>query len=256
MKKKLFFSMFILFAVTLGAQDNQSLVFEIITVTPKAGEMGDLTAKMKAHNDSFHSDGAYGARVYSINTGHDAGKLMWIMGPGTWAGLEDRPSGEDHSSDWEGNVIPLLDDDTHVAYYSFSRELSYFPQDFDLKYLMIQYVDLAPQSGYRYVEVLKKAKEVYQENFPDQAYGVYWNAFGDSKEGRDLMLVFFFDDMSWMDRDNGFAMKFQEVHGGAGSWVNFWREIDDSVMGIERVLAEYMPAMGGSSSTVISAERQ
>jgi hypothetical protein len=256
MKNRICSLLLIFVATLLGAQDNPNLVFEIITATPKSGKMGELTEKMKAHNDAFHADGPHGARVYSINTGHETGKLMWIMGPGTWSGLEDRPAGDEHSSDWEGNVVPLLEDDVHVTYYSFSRELSHFPKDFDLKYLFVQYVDLAPQSGYRYVELLKKAKKVYQENFPDEAYGVYWNAFGDSKEGRDLMLVFFFDDMSWMDRDNSFASKFQEVHGGAGSWVNFWRELDDSVLGIDRVLAQYLPAMGGSSSTVVSAERQ
>ena len=42
------------------------------------------------------------------------------------------------------------------------------------------------------------------------------------------MIAWFFDGLSWMDKDNGFSSKYEEVNG-PGSWLLFQRELGDIV---------------------------
>lgn len=237
---------------SLSAQD---LVFEMVTLTPKAGAQKELVKGMKEHNDTFHSDGAHGVRCYSINSGPDAGKIMWVMGPAPWSALDERPGTGAHDEHWDTRVSPNLEPGAHVEYYSFSRSLSHFPKDFTLKNLLGRYVDVKPGQMYRYNELIKKAREVYEKEMPGETFGVYHNQLGNSKDGRDVLIVWFFDNMGWMGEDSGFAEKYDKVHG-AGSYVNFRKEVSDIVEGSNDVLLSYEGDMGGTSARVMAAQRQ
>ncbi len=251
MKKVLSF-VFSLLCVSLIAQND--IIFELVTITPKDGITEELVSKMKAHNDQFHSEGAHGARVYSINTGTEAGKLIWVMGPTTWSEIENRPAGGDLDSDW-ANVTGLLENEVRVEYFEFEPTLSNFPVDFDVKNLWIRMTDLKPWQGYRYRALLEKIHKVYVEKFPNQSRGVYFNELGNSRDGRDVMTVQFFDSLTWMDEDRNFAAKYEEVHG-FGTWRTFMSEIEDIVAGSDLLMMSLLPEMGGLSPRVMAAERQ
>lgn len=234
---------------------SQDLIFQMVTLTPKAGMTNELQKVMKEHNDTFHKDGPYGVRCYSINSGPDAGKIVWTMGPLTWGQLEDRPAGSDHEDHWDKKVAQYLEPGAHVEYYSFSRSLSHFPTDFTLDNLLIRYVDVKPGMMYRYNELIAKAREVYAAEMSDEPFGIYHNRLGNSKDGRDLMIVWFFDHMGWMGEDAGFMEKYNKVHG-PGSFVNFRNDIADVVKGTDNILLTYMDNMGGLTSKVAAAERK
>ena len=249
---KFFTFLLALLCLQVGAQND--LIFQMVTITPKDGITDELVSKMKAHNDNFHGDGAHGARVYSINSGTEAGKLIWVMGPTTWTDMENRPAGDAHDDDW-AEVQALLENDVRVEYFRFEPGLSHFPQDFDVKNLWIRMTDLKPWQGYRYRTLLEKIQEVYTEKLPDQPRGVYWNTLGNYRDGRDVMTVQFFDSLSWMDEDRNFSALYEEVHG-AGSWRFFMSEIEDVVEGSDLMLMSLLPEMGGLSPRVLAAERQ
>ena len=80
----------------------------------------------------------------------------------------------------------------------------------------------------RYNALVAKAKEVYTKKLPNETFGIYKNQLGDSNDGRDVMIAWFFDGLSWMDKDNGFSSKYEEVNG-PGSWLLFQRELGDIV---------------------------
>jgi hypothetical protein len=238
--------------VTLIGQD---IIFQMVTLTPKPGVDKELASVMKEHNDLYHKAGDYGVRVYSINSGPDAGKIVWTMGPTTWTKLEGRPGTGVHDDHWDQKVTPLLESEVNVEYFSFSPDLSYFPKDFDLKNLLIRYVDVKSNEMYRYNALIEKAKEVYTKKLPNEVFGIYKNQLGDSKDGRDVMIVWFFDSLSWMDEDNQFPMKYEEVHG-PGSWVLFQREVEATVKSRNDILVSYRDDMGGSGKRIVVAQRQ
>ncbi len=233
----------------------QDMIFEMVTLTPKPGMHKELAKGMKEHNDTFHSDGAHGVRCYSINSGPDAGKIMWVMGPAPWSELDERPGEGAHDDHWDMKVTPYLETGAHVEYYTFSRSLSHFPKDFTLKNLLGRYVDVKPGQMYRYNELIEKAREVYEKEMPNESFGVYHNQLGNSKDGRDVLIVWFFDNMGWMGEDIGFGEKYEKVHG-PGSFMHFRNEISDIVEGSDDVLLSYAGDMGGTSAKVVAAQRQ
>lgn len=251
MKKLLIFSM-VFFCLQLMAQ--RDIMFEMVTVTPKEGMSDALISKMKMHNDKFHAQNPYGARVYSINTGTQAGKLVWTMGPTTWTDMENRPGEGAHDDDWK-NVTDLLENEMNVEYFRLEPSLSNFPKDFDIKNLWIRFTNLKSWEGYRYRAMMEKIQKVYAEKMPDQTRGVYWNTMGNSKDGRDVMTVQFFNNLSWMDEEGQFTKKFEEVYG-PNSWMNFMREVEEVVEGSDIMMLTLLPEMGGLGSKVIAADRQ
>ena len=250
MKKLLTFLLSFL-CLQLTAQND--VMFELVTLSPKDGITDELISKMKAHNDAYHADNPHGARVYSINTGTQAGKLIWAMGPTTWTDLENRPAGDGHDKDW-ANVTGLLENEVRVEYFRLETALSNFTKDFDIKNLWIRMTDLKPWQGYRYRALLEKIQKVMTEKLPDQQRGVYWNTMGNDGK-RDVMTVQFFDSLSWMDESSNFSAKYEEVHG-EGTWRTFMSEIEDIVEGSELMMMSLIPEMGGLPARVVAAERQ
>lgn len=251
MKKLILYSL-VLFCLPLMAQND--IMFEMVTMTPKDGMSDALISKMKMHNDKFHAQNPYGARVYSINTGKQAGKLVWTMGPTTWTDMETRPGEGAHDDDWK-NVTDMLEDEINVEYFRFEPSLSNFPKDFDIKNLWIRFTDLTAWEEYRFRALMEKIQKVYAEKMPDRTRGVYYNTMGNSKDGRDVMTVQFFDNLSWMDERGEMPKLFEEVYG-VNSWMNFMREIEEVVEGSDLMMLSLIPEMGGLGSKVIAAERQ
>jgi hypothetical protein len=79
-------------------------MFEIGTIKVSPDKVALVNSGMAAHNKKYHASGPYGARVYNVVTGTDAGAYKWVMGPGTWSGLDARPSDELHDMDWDSKV--------------------------------------------------------------------------------------------------------------------------------------------------------
>ena len=96
---------------------------------------------------------------------------------------------------------------------------------------------------------------MYTEKFPTHAYGVYWNEFPSSADGRDLSVGWFFDKYSWLSEDTGFDKKYDEVHG-AGSWDTFLKEWGELILSEENELWEYRPDLSGLPARITVAQRQ
>ena len=201
-------NLFIIFFLILGLQSSaqKDIMFEFVTMTPKDGMTDELISRMKSHNQTYHAENPYGARVYSVNTGTQSGNLIWVMGPTTWTDMENRPADDAHDNDWE-HVQDLLENQVNVEYFRLEPSLSNFSKDFDIKNIWIRFTDLKPWQGYRYRTLMKKLQEVYAEKLPDQQRGIYWNTMGNYQDGRDVMTALFHDGLDWMDRESNLAGK-------------------------------------------------
>ena len=97
---------------------------------------------MAAHNKKFHADGPYGARVYTIANGKNAGKYMLAMGPLPWSAMDGRPKSKEHADDMNKNVNPYLLADVEVNYMKMHPEHSNFSKDFTLNKISVFMIDV------------------------------------------------------------------------------------------------------------------
>ena len=244
----------IIFAcLIVQAQAQGDPMFEFVTMTPKDGMSDELISRMKSHNDTYHKESPYGARVYMVNTGVQSGNIIWVMGPTTWTDMEKRPAKGPHDDDWK-HVEDLVENQVNVEYFRFEPGLSNFSKDFDIKNIWVRFTDLKQWQGYRYRALLEKLQKVFAEKMPDQQRGIYWNTMGNSRDGRDIMTALFHDGLDWMDENREVSQKYEEVYGN-GSWRRFMSEVEDIVEGSDVMMLSLVPEMGGLSPRVVAAER-
>ncbi|MEO7767524.1 MAG: hypothetical protein ABIS01_08865, partial [Ferruginibacter sp.] len=76
------------------------------------------------HAKKYHK-GDVAWRVWSIQSGPDAGGYMVTEGPTNWSSLDSREDiSAEHTDDWEKNVLPLTVGAGQSGYYDFQADLS------------------------------------------------------------------------------------------------------------------------------------
>ncbi len=253
--KKVMFVLLIWSGLTLSLNAQESVVFENVMLTVNPEKITEFEAGIAAHNKKFHGDGAYGARVYNVINGKNAGKYMLVMGPLSWSAMDARPSGQDHTDDNNKNINRYLESDVDVNYMKMHPKLSNFSKDFEIKKLSVSMIDVKRFKQKEFIEkVLTKVVKVYKEKMPEQMFGVYSNEMS-NMEGMDFGWVDFFDNSSWMGNENKFAEYFKEVYG-AGSFETFMADVEATTDGDSTEIWELRKDLSGTSAQVKAASRQ
>ncbi len=90
----------------------------------KNDKAGEFEKALSSHAKKYHT-GDVAWRVWSIESGPDAGGYMVTEGPTTWSTLDSRGDiGAEHTADWEKNVLPLTEGRGQSGYYDFEADLS------------------------------------------------------------------------------------------------------------------------------------
>ena len=249
--------LFILLCAPLIAfsQAGTELIFEIGTMSVSREYKSQVEHAMAEHNKKFHASGPAGVRVYTVVTGENSGDYKWVMGPGPWSSFDSRPNDESHTSDWQGNVDRYLDEEGNTEYISMDRELSRFPNDFNVSKLFVRYIDVSRGKMKEAKEIIKKITRVYAEKIPNETYGVYYNEIPSTSSGRDITIVSFFDKYAWMASDDNFNAKYDEIYG-KGAADAMWRTWQDITLGQENEIWEYQEDLSGLGPLVKAAERK
>lgn len=211
--KNLFYLLLLSPLMVIAQDAKEYVVFENAMLTVKPDKIKLFEAGMAAHNKKYHSDNVYGARVYGIVNGSNAGKYIWAMGPLPWSAMDNRPTKGGHDEDWRDNVVPYMESGADVTYWKFKADLSNFPKDFKVNKMKVDVYDITRFQGKEAMKILEKVKKVMVTKFPEEAFGVYVNEFASTKEGRDLAYVSFFEKSAWLGEDAQFAKKYDEVFG-------------------------------------------
>jgi hypothetical protein len=91
---------------------------------PKTGKVNLFEKALAVHAQKYHK-GDLKWRVYTIETGPDAGGYMVVEGPTNWDGIDKRGDlGAVHTKDWETTVQPHLSDRTSTMYLTFRENIS------------------------------------------------------------------------------------------------------------------------------------
>lgn len=253
MKNVFYFMLLVPFLVT--SQNTEAYtVIENVMLTPDPAKITEFEAGMAAHNKKYHAEGTYGARVYWISNGKNAGKYMWNMGPLPWSAMDTRPAQDGHDADWNTNVTAHALADGDVNYWRFHPEFSNFSKDFTLKNLFVFVIDIKRFKSMDFINILKKVQKVYEEKRPDQLYGGYMNEMA-NMDGQDFAWVEFFDKSAWMGKEDKFPQDFEEVHG-AGSFAKFLTELEDATHGEKQELWIFREDLSGLGGEIQAASRQ
>ncbi len=231
-------------------------VIENAMLTPNPAQVTQFEAGLAAHNKKYHPEGAYGANVFWISSGPNAGSYIWSMGPTTWSAMDNRPAQKDgHDVDWNANVQKYIMPEGTQTYWKSVSESSRFAKDFTIKNLLVDYYDVKRGKMKDAMKLVEKIHKVYTEKLPDETFGIYTNEFSSTKEGSDLAVVSFFNKMGWISQDNGLDKKFDEVFGN-GSWDQFLKDWYDVTEGSESELWIFRADLSGKSGEVKVAERK
>lgn len=211
---------------TISAQDDGYVMYETVRMQPNTSNLAGLKKAMTEHNKTYHKDGPYTALVWNISTGPDIGKIVWMMGPCTFADLDSRPAGE-HDEHWANEVLP------HIRN---SRNGEYWRQDANKSYMIgaqspmvyIRYLEIAENQGYRSQGLLTKMSEAVKAEDGGNPWSVYYNEFMQGEKiGRHIALVYGMNSWSELD-EPGSMRETYESHHGENTWIAFnrqWREV-------------------------------
>ena len=97
-------------------------------------------------------------------------------------------------------------------------------------------------------KVINKVVKVYMEKMPDQLYGVYSNEMN-NMDGMDFGWVEFFNNSSWLGKEDKFMQDFEEVHG-AGSFAKFIADVEATTDGDRTEIWQFRKDLSGSSASV------
>ena len=85
----------------------------------KPDKVMEFEKALAAHAQKYHK-GDWRWRVWSIESGPDAGGYMVTEGPSDWATLDGRGElSAEHKTDWNKNVMPLTTSQGSSGYYAF-----------------------------------------------------------------------------------------------------------------------------------------
>ena len=252
--KKVLYTLLLLPLLAI-AQTNEGLVLENVMLTVNSENIEEFEAGIAAHNKKFHAEGPYGARVYTVLNGKNAGKYMLIMGPLPWSAMDGRPSSKEHTDDNNKNINKYLTPEVEVNYMKMHPELSNFSKDFEIDKVSVFMIDVKRFKQSDFMEkVVKKVVQVYKEKMPDQVYGIYTNEM-DNMDGLDFGWVDFFKGSSWLGEEDKFVQHFEEVHG-AGSFPGFLADVEATTDGERTEIWQLRKDLSGSSALVKAATRQ
>jgi len=246
MKKSIgIIAILLVFVFTGFAQDESYKMYDVIYIKPKYDKVKELSEAVAKHNKEFHNEGPHTSSVWMVQSGSYSGWWAWIMGPLTYTDLDSRPDSKEHLEDWMGEVMPYIQEYAERNLWKLDDEVSFVPEDsFTGKTIWSNY-DIKPFEGYRFTEMLKLVKKVYEEKEYTRSFAVYRAQF-DSRNMGSVTISFGFKSWAFFDEDKTFKKDFEEVHG-EGSWWKFMEEFKEIVISVEDQAAIFVPELSGGT---------
>ncbi len=114
------------------------------------------------HAQKYHT-GDVKWRVWSIESGPDAGGYMVTEGPSSWSLLDGRGDiSTEHTADWENNVLPLTTGQGQGGYFDFKEDLSTVLLTDYADKIVINHMTAKPGKIGHLKELISKLKKVWE----------------------------------------------------------------------------------------------
>jgi hypothetical protein len=170
--KKFFFLLLLLPVLGIGQTKTVITSNRLFAKNDKAGE---FEKALSAHAKKYHT-GDVAWRVWSIQSGPDAGGYLVTEGPTTWSNLDSREDiSAEHTSDWEKNVLPLTVGAGQSGYYDFQADLSTVQLTDYADKIVISHITAKPGKAGSVMALIQKLKTVWAAG--SESVAVYLAAF-------------------------------------------------------------------------------
>ncbi|TNJ44527.1 hypothetical protein KFZ70_00665 [Tamlana fucoidanivorans] len=219
--------------VLLNAQADSKdyIMMESVLMTPDNSNLKVLGENMRKHNAKYHKDGPYKASVYTISTGPNTGKIVWMMGPLMYKHLDSRPEEGGHDEDWRDNVMPYIKKIHTAEYWRMDDKVSNMSMmDGDnSKYpiIYVRYGEIDEDHGYALDSFFEMVGKTVKAMDGENPWGLYYNEFRQGNLGRHLASVSFLKNWAELDDERVFKKTFEETIGK-----NKWQKFMDMSDGV------------------------
>lgn len=227
------------------AEKKSYVMFDFIYLKPKYDKLKALGEAMAEHNRKFHAEGPFQAHVWTVESGAHTGWWAWVMGPCTYSHLDERPDSKEHLEHWRDVVMPNVDKLASANFWKLDSELSYRPEGTMNDKEIWTTFEIKPFEGYRFKEMLKMVKKVYEEKGYKNSFEVFKAELDDKNHGG-VIIANNFGKWAFFDEDRHFKKDFEEVHGEGSFW-KFMEEFKEVVVSVDDQLATYIPALSGGT---------
>ncbi len=114
----------VLVALPLFCMAQDKNVISANRIFPKSDKVAAFEKALTIHAQKYHT-GNWKWRVFTIESGPDAGGYHITEGPLSWDDIDARGDlGKAHTDDWNMNIAPLLMDKTSMTYSVYRPDLS------------------------------------------------------------------------------------------------------------------------------------
>ena len=218
--------MLLLLVLPLFALAQNKPLVNVSRYFPKPDKVNQFEKALTAHAHQYHKDDNKW-RVYTIETGPDAGGYLVVEGPTNWDGIEKRGDlGATHMKDWETTVQPTLSDKTSTMYLTFREDLSTVLQGEYSEKISINHMFFRP-GFYGDVQTnIQGLKKLWQ------ADGTSVAVYESSLSGEPQFTVVTRYKTGLKERDvvqpNTFPVRFNTANG-EGSWDKYLSSLKESI---------------------------
>ena len=193
---------------------------------PKGDKVAAFEKALAAHSQKYHT-GTWKWRVFSIESGPDAGGYHITEGPMSWDDLDTRGDlGKAHQDDWNMNIAPLLTDRGSSMYSLYRADLSTIALTEFTDKIAINHV--FPKPGYtdEMEDLIKKIKKAWENG--EQTVAVYEV----SSSGPQQYTFVTRYKQGLKERNTGFRKPFKERYktsNGETAWDDYVKAIRNMV---------------------------
>lgn len=230
------------FAVFTIAQSDYTM-YKTAYIRPDYAHLEELGKAMAEHNKEYHAEGTASVFVWMVTTGPHTGEWLIVSGPTTFSDIDNVDLGEDHGEHWRHEVLPYVKEISEGEYWRMDDDLSYNPENAVGGKEVLSIYEIKDFEEYRFNDILKKVKEVYEAKAYETFFQVYNTQFSPAG-GRDVLIAGNFPNWAYFDRERTFKKDFEEVHG-EGSWSKLMEEYKDVVVSDYDEVIIYIPELSG-----------
>lgn len=170
--RKYFFMLLLTPLLGIGQTKTVATSSRFFATNDKVAEFEKALAN---HAQKYHT-GDVKWRVWSIQSGPDAGGYMVTEGPSSWDILDGRGDiSAEHTADWEKNVMPLTTGQGQSGYYEFQADLSTVQLTDYADKIVINHMTAKPGMINNVKDLITKLKKVWEAS--KESVAVYSAAF-------------------------------------------------------------------------------
>lgn len=206
----------------------------------KNDKAAEFEKALANHAQKYHT-GDVKWRVWSIESGPDAGGYMVTEGPSNWSTLDGRNDiSAEHTADWDKNVLPLTDGRGQSGYYDFQPDLSTVTLTDYADKILITHMTAKPGKISNVMSLQQREKKVWEAG--KESVAVYSTVF--SGEPGYITVTRLRDGLKELASDyrKPFPERYNAING-AGAFDVWLKDYADAVQSRWSELLTYKPKL-------------